>query len=178
MALARYTTDGALDTTFGIGGKVAIELGRDSGAHALAIRSDGKIIAGAFVENGSSRDGILVRVNADGTLDGSFGVRGVVLTDFGGRNFASALAILADGRFVVGGSDDTPPYYDFALARYDGDGTPDVTFSSDGAVLTEFGNNSWINAVAVQADGKVVAVGYARLASGADFAVVRYESGR
>jgi uncharacterized delta-60 repeat protein len=159
-------------------GKVAIELGKDARAHALTIQADGKIIVGGFVENGSSRDGVLVRVNADGTLDPSFGVRGLVLSDFGGRNFASAVAILSDGRFVVGGADDLPPYYDFALARYNGDGMLDVTFSGDGAVLTEFGNNSWINAVAVQPDGKIVAVGYARVSSGADFALVQYESGR
>lgn len=99
-------------------------------------------------------------------------------TDFGGRNFGSALAVQPDGKTIVAGSDDFPPFYDFALARYEPDGSRDVTFSQDGTVLMEFGGNSWINAVAVQSDGKIVAAGYARTSSGADFALVRYDGGR
>jgi uncharacterized delta-60 repeat protein len=79
---------------------------------------------------------------------------------------------------IVAGSDDYPPYYDFAIARYEADGTVDRSFSDDGTTLTEFGANSWINAVAVQPDGKVIAAGYARGASSADFALVRYQGAR
>ncbi len=178
FALARYNADGSLDAGFGAGGRVTIEFGRDARAHALAIQSDGKIVTGGFVNNGSSGDGALTRHNADGTVDRAFGTAGRVVTDFGGRNFGSALAIQSDGKIIVAGSDDFPPYYDFALARYEPDGSREVNSSRDGTVLTEFGGNSWINAVAVQSDGKVVAVGYARPSSSADFALVRYDSGR
>ena len=135
-------------------------------------------MTGGFVNNGSSGDGALTRHNADGTVDRAFGTAGRVVTDFGGRNFGSALAIQSDGKIIVAGSDDFPPYYDFALARYEPDGSREVNSSRDGTVLTEFGGNSWINAVAVQSDGKIVAVGYARPSSSADFALVRYDSGR
>jgi len=178
FALARYNADGSLDAGFGAGGRVTIEFGRDARAHALAIQSDGKIVTGGFVNNGSSSDGALTRHNADGTVDRAFGTAGRVVTDFGGRNFGSALAIQSDGKFIVAGSDDFPPYYDFALARYEPDGTREVNSSRDGTVLTEFGGNSWINAVAVQLDGKIVAVGYARPSSSADFALVRYDGRR
>ena len=178
FALARYNADGSLDAGFGAGGRVTIEFGRDARAHALAIQPDGKIVTGGFVNNGSSGDGALTRHNADGTVDRSFGMAGRVVTDFGGRNFGSALAIQSDGKIIVAGSDDFPPYYDFALARYEPDGSREVNSGRDGTVLTEFGGNSWINAVAVQSDGKIVAVGYARPSSSADFALVRYDSGR
>ena len=178
FALARYNADGSLDAGFGAGGRVMIEFGRDARAHTLAIQSDGKIVTGGFVNNGSSGDGALARHNADGTVDRAFGTAGRVVTDFGGRKFGSALAIQSDGKIIVAGSDDFPPYYDFALARYEPDGSREVNSSRDGTVLTEFGGNSWINAVAVQSDGKVVAVGYARPSSSADFALVRYDSGR
>ena len=174
FALARYDGDGSLDTGFGAGGKVTIDFGRDARAHTLAIQPDGKIVTGGFVNNGSSADGALTRHDANGATDGSFGVAGRVLTDFGGRNFGSALAIRPDGRIVVAGSDDFPPFYDFALALYEPDGRREITSSRDGTLLTEFGGNSWINAVAVQSDGKIVAAGYARPSSSADFALVRY----
>ena len=178
FALARYNADGSLDAGFGAEGRVTIEFGRDARAHALAIQSDGRIVTGGFVNNGSSGDGALTRHNADGTIDRSFGTAGRVLTEFGGRNFGSAMAIQLDGTIIVAGSDDFPPYYDFAVARYEPDGSRDVNSNRDATLLTEFGGNSWINAVAVQSDGKIVAVGYARPSSSADFALVRYGSGR
>jgi uncharacterized delta-60 repeat protein len=106
-------------------------------------------------------------------MDTSFGDGGKIQTDFGGRNFGSAMVIQPDGRIVVAGADDFPPYYDFALALYGGDRTRDMSFA-DGTLLTEFGGNSWISAVAVQSDGKIIAAGYARTSSGGDFALARY----
>jgi uncharacterized delta-60 repeat protein len=180
FALARYAADGSLDTTFGTAGRTTVDFGRDARAHAVAVLPDGKIVTGGFVNNGSSGDGALTRHQANGTPDGPFGTAGKMLTDFGGRNFGSALTILADSAIVVGGCDDFPPYYDFAVARYQPDGHRDLTFSTEGTVLTEFGGNSWVNAVAVQADGKVVAAGYARTSqnTSADFALVRYNGDR
>ena len=178
FGLARYNTDGSLDAAFGTGGIVTIRFGNDSRARALWIQPDGKIVTGGFVNNGSSNDAALARLNPDGTVDVSFGVAGRVLTDFGGRNFGNALAMQSDGRLVVVGADDFPPFYDFVIARYEGDGREDRTFGQDGRILTEFGGNSWINALAIQPDGKVIAVGYARPFSDANFALVRYDSGR
>ena len=82
---------------------VTIRFGRDSGAHALWIQPDGKIVAGGFVNNGSSNDAALARVNADGIVDMSFGAGGRVLTDFGGRNFGNSLALQSDGKIVAAG---------------------------------------------------------------------------
>jgi uncharacterized delta-60 repeat protein len=178
FAVARYDARGALDAGFGGDGRLAVGFGRHCRAQVLAIQPSEKIVVGGFVDNGSSRDAALIRLDRDGGTDVSFGAGGRLLTDFGGRNFATALTLDPDDRIIVGGFDDFPPYYDFALARYVGDGRMDVEFSLDGTVRTEFGGNSWINAVAVQADGKVVAAGYARTPSGADFALVRYATRR
>ena len=178
FALVRYDVDGSLDTTFGGGGKVTVDFGAHAGAYALAVQPDGKIVVEGFVDSGSSRDAALARQNADGSLDRTFGVDGVVVTDFGGRNFGSAVAMQSDGKFVVAGFDDFPPYYDFTLAQYEVDGQIDVTFGRDGRILTEFEGNSWINAIAIQPDGKIVAAGYVRSSSGADFGLVRYANHR
>jgi uncharacterized delta-60 repeat protein len=173
FVVARYHVDGSLDENFGDAGSVAISFGKDARAHALAIQPDGKIVTGGFVNRGSSTDAAVTRHNPDGTMDTSFGDGGKIQTDFGGRNFGSAMVIQPDGRIVVAGADDFPPYYDFALALYGGDGTRDMSFA-DGTLLTEFGGNSWISAVAVQSDGKIIAAGYARTSSGGDFALARY----
>jgi uncharacterized delta-60 repeat protein len=175
FALVRYNVDGSPDASFGAAGKVTSAFSKSAEAHFLAVQPDGKIIVQGFVDNGSSRDAVSARYNADGSLDSSFGIDGLVVTDFGGRNFASAVTMQLDGRVVVAGFDDFPPYYDFALARYEADGQIDVTFGRDGRILTEFGGNSWINALAIQADGKIVAAGYVRSPSGADFVLVRYD---
>jgi uncharacterized delta-60 repeat protein len=178
FAVAQYNDHGLLDDAFGVGGRAIVEFNRDARAHALALQPDGQVIIGGFINRGSSANGVFARLTTVGTLDSSFGVEGRLETDFGGRNFGNALAFQADGRFVVAGSDDFPPYYDFAIAQYEPDGRIDEGFDRQGTILTDFGGNSWINAVAVQPDGKIVAAGYARGSSSADFALVRYVRSR
>ena len=178
FAVAQYNGDGSPDDSFGVHGRTAVDFGRDARAHAVALQADGKIFVGGFMNQGSSGDAVFARLTTAGSLDPAFGDIGRLQTDFGGRNFGSALALQADGRIVVAGFEDFPPYYDFAIARYEADGRVDATFNSDGTVRTEFGGNSWINAVALQPDGKIVAAGYARGASTADFALVRYQGSR
>ena len=109
FALARYTPDGSLDATFGVGGKVTTDFsGLNESAGALAIQSDGKIVAAGYVvQTGGppyNTDFALARFNADGSLDTTFGFDGKVTTDFVGRHDAvRALAIQSDGRIVAAG---------------------------------------------------------------------------
>ena len=106
FALARYNTDGSLDATFGTGGKVTTAIGTvQDKAFALVIQPDGKIVAA-----GNSYDNILfqdvfalVRYNANGSLDPTFGVGGKVTTVVGGYGLVFALAIQTDGKLVAGG---------------------------------------------------------------------------
>src|SRR5262245_12063781 len=106
---------GALDPTFGSGGLVTTDFGGSDSAQAVAIQSDGKIVAAGS----SGGDFALARYNADGSLDASFGGGGKVTTDFGGFDAASALAVQPDGRIVAAGRGGTG---DMALARYNADG--------------------------------------------------------
>jgi uncharacterized delta-60 repeat protein len=171
FALARYARDGSLDASFGTGGKVTTEFGGTTNfATAAAIQRDGKIVAagGAASDRPTGADIALARYNADGTLDGSFGVGGKVVTDFGlTHEWAEGLAIQPDGKLVVVGStrpfgpyDQHPP--DFALARYNPDGSLDTTFDGDGKASTAFtlGWSDRGNAVALAPDGKIVAAGW------------------
>jgi uncharacterized delta-60 repeat protein len=178
FVLVRFNTDGTLDSTFGAGGKVRTNLTPwFDGAGAVAIQADGKLVVAGWA-GGSGRRFALVRYNADGALDTSFGLAGKVATNFTpGADQAFGVAIQADGKIVaVGGAALDGRGERFALARYNADGTPDTSFSADGKVTIEF--TRWrdhAEQVAVQADGKIVAAGTAALfgSRAARFALVR-----
>jgi uncharacterized delta-60 repeat protein len=107
---------------------------------------------------------------APGDLDTSFGIGGKQTTDFGGGAGATSVAVQSDGKIVVVGGTGS----DFALARYNTDGSLDTTFSGDGKQTTDFGGlRDVANGVAIQTDGKIdkiVVVG----GSTGGFAVARY----
>jgi uncharacterized delta-60 repeat protein len=180
FALARYNTDGSLDTSFGSGGKVLTDFSGSSGydeANVVTIQKDGKIVA-AGISGGGPYDFALARYNANGSLDTSFGSGGKVLTDLGGTgDGAYALAIQKDGKIVAAGfsnANGSGDYDDFALARYNANGSLDRSFGSGGKVVTEIGAFSdAAYAVAIQGNGKIVAAGYTCCGS-FDFALARY----
>lgn len=103
FALARYNSDGSLDQSFGIGGRVITNTGGLNGAASLALLPDGKILAGGGGQ-GNGSDFALARFNNDGGLDASFGSNGVVVTDLGGADTAWNMAVQPDGKILLGGS--------------------------------------------------------------------------
>jgi uncharacterized delta-60 repeat protein len=107
---------------------------------------------------------------ARGDLDPTFGTVGKVTTDFGASEVGWAVAVQRDGRIVVAGHRWDPGPHDFLLARYTANGAPDRSFDGDGKVATDFGGNDGASGVAVQRDGKIVAVGR----GSQDFALARY----
>jgi uncharacterized delta-60 repeat protein/uncharacterized repeat protein (TIGR01451 family) len=192
FALARYNADGSLDTTFGGDlpfpapgdGKVTTDFagGLDI-AHGVAIQGDGKIVAAgwAFAPVSGTQDFSddfgLARYNIDGSLDPTFGVVGKVTTDFGGDlDYASDVAIQEDGKIVAAGVARVPGN-DFALARYNTDGSLDPTFDGDGKVTTGFAGFDSAYGMAIQADGRIVAAGLTLAGRfSADFALARYNT--
>jgi len=182
FALTRYNADGSLDPMFGEGGKVTTDFaGGVDFATALALQSNGRIVAAGAGQNAFSGtdDFALVRYNADGGLDSNFGTGGRVTTDFfGNSDFANAIAIQSNGKIVAAGFADNPSIHGglFGLARYNIDGSRDTTFGLDGKVTTDFpGRLEVANAVAIQADGKIVAAGsYGDFDITNHFALARY----
>ena len=121
----------------------------------------------------------LVRYDADGTVDTTFGGDRRVITNFtSGDDDVSDVAIQADGKIVaVGRSGDEGPgsLTKFAVARYNTDGTLDTTFGGNGKVTTKIIGFDFANAAAIQGDGKIIAAGGSGEVNG-KFALVRYES--
>ena len=182
FALARFNGNGKLDTSFGIGGKVvSVFSDRSVCMTSMALQSDGKIVAVGCLDSASqSGNFLVVRFNANGTLDTSFGTNGVVTEDLDAFNDSfNSVVVQSDGKILAGGTSSDPNNSSsgrFALARYNANGTPDTSFDGDGKAFTDFdGGASAINSLALQSDGKIVAGGNA---SGfvSDFALARYNT--
>src|SRR5687767_5871832 len=153
-----YASEGQLDGSFDSDGKVSTEFRAflDS-ARSIAIQSDGRLIAAGYSEGSSDvrNDFAVARYNTDGSLDTSFDSDGKLTTDFGSLEQAYAVDVQADGGIVVAGGSNT----DFAVARYNIDGSLDTSFDSDGKLTTDFGGSDFAYAATIQSDGKIIAVG-------------------
>ncbi|RLJ65139.1 DUF4347 domain-containing protein [Sulfurisoma sediminicola] len=177
FALVRYNADGSLDTTFSGDGMLttAIGAGDDRGA-SLALQADGRILVTGHSWNGSNSDFVLVRYNADGSLDTSFDGDGKLTTVIGaGDDGSNRLTLQPDGRILVAGISHNGSNYDLALVRYNTDGSLDTTFDGDGKLTTAIGaGDDWGYSVAVQPDGQILVAGASDNGSNSDFALVRY----
>lgn len=186
ILLARYNTNGSLDTTFAGDGTVSTHYHVFVGANAVAVQSDGKILVTGFVgiedipgQGVPDDDLAVVRYNANGTVDTSFGTNGLVAIDFfaGAADEGMDLAIDANGKIVIGArvyDTANPSNFDFAFTRLNADGSFDTTFDGDGKVIVDFGNiRSDLFAIKLQSNGKIVAAGTADNPASTDFAVVR-----
>ncbi|MFF9913331.1 calcium-binding protein [Streptomyces sp. NPDC013457] len=170
FAVARLLADGTPDATFDGDGVVATDpdpTSPEAGGtgRSLALQSDGKVVVGGEV--GTTRfDFMLIRYNADGSLDTGFSGDGMVRTDFGAYEGAEEIVVQADGRVVAIGNTDG----DAAVARYLADGSPDTSFSGDGRVTTTGGA---ARDGVVQADGRILVAGRGGT-TGGDFGLIRY----
>ena len=127
--------DGSLDSSFDTDGKVTTAIGSAAdGALSVAIQSDGKIVVAGYSNNGSNNDFALARYNTDGSLDTSFDTDGKVTTAIGSAaDYGRSVAIQSDGKIVAAGYSNNGSDNDFALARYNTDGS--LGGSSPGAVV-------------------------------------------
>jgi len=173
VVLVRYTDSGALDAGFGTGGIVTTPIGTGDFGTSVALQTDGKIVVGGA----SDGDFALVRYTSSGALDTSFNSTGKVTTPIGsGNDNAQGVVVQGDGKIVVAGFAENGGSDDFALARYNADGTLDPDFHGTGKVTTDFGGGDSGVCVALQEDGKILVAGFSNALSGGnnDFAVARY----
>jgi uncharacterized delta-60 repeat protein len=174
FALVRYNADGTLDGSFDMDGKVITHIGDASGAEAVTIQSDGKIVAAGSGGGGPNSEFAAARYNLDGSLDTSFDMDGIVITPMGtGHDFADDVKIQPDGKIMLTGDREQGDDYDFALARYNADGTLDSSFDGGGKVTTDFGGDDVAITVSLQSNGKLLAVGYT---GDSDKSILKYDA--
>lgn len=177
FTLARYNQNGSLDNSFGINGIVITQIGDTNDCiESVVIQPDGKILTGGYSIKDSANDFALAMYNLDGSLDNSFGTNGIVTTSIGDKDDKIfSIALQSDGKIVAGGSYIDSLYWDFAVVRYNPDGSLDNSFGTNGIVTTSIGpRHDVINTVLIQPDGKIAAVGYSYNGENYDFAIVRY----
>jgi len=174
FCIARFNSNGTLDTTFGFSGKVIQPIGSfgDYGL-SLAIQPDGKILLGGTCQGVSNNDFCIARFNSNGTLDTTFGSSGKVIQPIGSSNdFGRSLVIQPDGKILLGG------YCagDFCIARFDSNGTLDTTFGFSGKVIQPIGSSDDAGqSLAIQPDGKILLGGYCFInTSNYNFCIARF----
>jgi uncharacterized delta-60 repeat protein len=174
FAVVRYNANGSLDTSFDGDGKLTTTIITSRvGTGDAVLQPDGKLLVVGFSLNKVA----LLRYNTDGSLDTEFNNTGIVTTAIGTiEDKAVAVALLANGKIVVAGSSfDGTSGSDFAVVRYESNGALDNTFGPPGRVLTSFRNDyDSATGIAIQPDGKIIAVGSSRNGIYKDFAVARY----
>ena len=177
--LLRFNSDGNLDLSFGLNGIWTQNFSSigNSGFNSADIQQDGKIVSVGFsTDLNGSNDLLLTRHVADGSLDVSFGDSGIILTSLSpGQDGAEDVIVQADTKLLVGGFA-VDSISRFVLARYDAAGNLDLSFGENGVVKTTIdpaGNR--LSAIAIQADGKILATGVSGNAP-SDVAIVRYTS--
>jgi uncharacterized delta-60 repeat protein len=180
IAVVRYNTDGLPDSSFDDDGIVTTELSNFNAGYALAVQPDGKIVVTglSLADLRAGSDIAVVRYNTNGSLDSSFDNDGKLTTDIKGYNDnGNSVAIQTNGKIVIAGQSYSGLNFDFTLARYNKNGSPDTSFDLDGKVTTDIGfNNDAAYSVAIQPNGAIVAAGTAYNGTNNDFALVRYHA--
>ena len=180
IAVARLLTDGTVDDTFAIGGRVRAAIpGRNTIGQALAVGPGGElVVAGYYVPLFTfSPAAMVARFTPDGILDETF--NGTGLRDLApagsDASILNGLAVQSDGKVVAAGAVTTTTS-DFYIVRLNVDGTDDLTFNTTGSVATDFtGTTDRANAMTLQDDGRIVVVGETSAGSeDSNFAVARY----
>ncbi len=182
LLVARYTADGQLDPSFSGDGFLTDQVSSaNTRGYAGLLTSSGKIVVVGDVENSATTaidyKFALAQYTATGAADTSFGSAGKLSTAIGDNAQAFAAALAPNGKIVVAGLRRSGSNSDFAVARYNTNGTLDTTFSSDGIQIVDFGSPyDEAYAVAVQSDGKIVLAGKTGSGSSTNIALARLNS--
>jgi uncharacterized delta-60 repeat protein len=166
VVIARYLPTGQPDDSFSGDGKLTLDFPSMGFATALLILPDDKILVAGYSLNAREYLSTLARILPDGQPDLTFSEDGYVVTP----DIVMAAALQGDGKLIIGGLKKATEGTDFAISRHNGDGSPDVSFSTGGSLSFDLaGFNEIFNAVAVQKDGRILAGGVAN----GDFIVAR-----
>ncbi len=180
-AIARLLPNGAVDTAYGMSGirRVNLSSGNDDYATDAVLMPDGKVVLSLFHGPNGTRDFTLARFTSTGELDASFNGTGLRSSSLGAANdVARHLALDASGKIIAAGDSADTIYQnggDFAIARFNADGSLDSTFGYNGAIKVDFygADDSVDGGIALQPDGNIVAVGVAVSGTVPQFGMVR-----
>lgn len=164
-ALARYLTDGSLDSTFGINGLVSVDIGgHPDEVRSVLLQPDGKILVSGQSRVNLMRDFSIARFESNGDFDLTFGNQGKVIVSLSSidQEYCEGMALQPDGKIIVAGTIyNVGSVNDFAAVRYNTDGTLDSTFGVGGIKIVQATNTpDYCKTVDIQSDGKIVLGGF------------------
>jgi uncharacterized delta-60 repeat protein len=178
ITLIRFTENGNIDKSFGNKGLVITEISneKDEG-ESVAIQRDGKIVVVGATDHKPTTDIVLVRYNENGSIDYSFGINGIVITDIkSSMDIGKSLVIQDDGKIIVSGFTHIINKFFMTLLRYDTNGDLDTTFGESGIVITEINGRRGKMDMAIQNDGKIILVGPSEVEDSHHFTVLRFNN--
>lgn len=180
VAVARFNANGTVDGTYGSGGIATIALAGDQEAKAIALDYSGRAVVAGTTRSGGPFSFAVARFNTGGSPDNTFDGDGLATASFtAGQNaLAYSVVVQSDNKIVAAGKAYDGAKYDFALARFDAAGTLDSSFDGDGLrthTPVVGATSSEITGLALQGDGKLVAVGTSNtLNDQGKFLITRY----
>lgn len=179
VGVLRYNADGSLDKEFGAGGVFIYDSGNgDDCGRLVALDGYKRITLTGYTHNGSDLDLLVMRLNANGTPDQTFGTNGIVVYDNSRRDdYGRAIAIQGDGKILVTARSSGDSTSIAMLLRYESDGTLDRSFGLNGVVVYEGekGNDGFRD-LAIQSDANIVVTGYTRTDAGFEVLTARYDA--
>jgi uncharacterized delta-60 repeat protein len=163
LVVLQFTENGSLDPIFGSDGVMLHSLAADgSKANGLVIQPDGKMIVVGVAGTARRAYGVVLRLNADGARDQTFGNDGLVSIEFDQPGCElRAVVLQSDGKILVAGGAGLSEEPVFAMAKLNPDGSLDEAFGSRGKLVLSIGYGAEIFAVALRPDGRIMAGGYA-----------------
>lgn len=182
LTVYRFNVDGSLDTAYGNSGYITATFNDGADGHynarSATIQPDGKLLVSGYAGR-TSWDFFTARLTTSGQFDTSFGTNGIVLSHFGlgGNDEGFTMLLQPDGKILVGGMcDEADGTNVFGLIRLNANGSVDTAFGTNGHVKRMVGPGPIANlqALALQADGKIVAAGDSGAYDGKGFALIRY----
>jgi uncharacterized delta-60 repeat protein len=161
LLVARFLSNGTLDSSFGVSGIVTTTVpgATQATANAVVLQTNNKIVISGFALLSGVNNFLVARYNADGTIDNSFGTNGITTMTIGSNAQAQSVGLQSDGKIIVIGFSDLQT----AIARYDQNGILDTSFGASGITKTSSSGNQSVSAMAgvVESDNTILAAGYA-----------------
>ena len=175
IAMVRLNTDGTVDNTFGVNGEVITSVVFYNNIKQIYIQDDGKIAATGYTSVSEAETSLLVRYNADGTLDNTLGANGTLLFNLlPDDDLPQGITVAPTGEIIVSGQAGHMGNQDVLVARFLPDGTLDNSFSVDGVVQTDFGDHEGGGKVLLQPDNKILVSGWTKVGGDRRMALFRY----
>nr|WP_321455483.1 DUF4347 domain-containing protein [uncultured Cohaesibacter sp.] len=180
FGLTKYLSDGTIDTSWGTNGSVITAINtNDETVSAMTVQSDGKIMVSGSYNNGSSDHGVLIRYNADGSLDSSFGSGGIlgVGSALGDNDYGRDILVQPDGKILATGDVAVGGVNSIYITRHNEDGSLDTSFGGSGIVSLDIDvYDEFVTTMLLQSDGKIIVGGYNDTYASMDFALIRLNS--